>query len=256
MTTGEPVVVRAAMKPLPTLTKPLRSVDIETKQPAEALRERTDSCTVPAAGVVGEAMVALELAAPIARSSAATRWPTCSRRWTPTESESNGGGDGAGKAPAVPWSEAGESSSSSASWAPASRPPRAGGRAGSVSRRSTATRCSRSSSASRSQSFFDREGEARSANASRRWCSSCSSARARRRCSLGRRSGESEAVRAALARTRLRVRGRRRRPRVGARASDSGRPLARDRERVRAPARAAAAAVRVGGRACGRRRRG
>jgi chorismate synthase len=59
MTTGEPLVVRAAMKPLPTLTKPLRSVDIETKEPADALRERTDSCTVPAAGVVGEAMVAL-----------------------------------------------------------------------------------------------------------------------------------------------------------------------------------------------------
>ena len=62
MTTGQPLVVRAAMKPLPTLTKPLRSVDTETKEPAEALRERTDSCTVPAAGVVGEAMVALELA--------------------------------------------------------------------------------------------------------------------------------------------------------------------------------------------------
>jgi chorismate synthase len=62
MTTGDPVVVRAAMKPLPTLTKPLRSVDIATKEPAQALRERTDSCTVPAAGVVGEAMVALVLA--------------------------------------------------------------------------------------------------------------------------------------------------------------------------------------------------
>src|SRR6185295_11006459 len=62
MTTGDPVVARAAMKPLPTLTQPLRSVDIETKQPAEALRERTDSCTVPAAGVVGEAMLAIELA--------------------------------------------------------------------------------------------------------------------------------------------------------------------------------------------------
>jgi chorismate synthase len=62
MTTGEPLVVRAAMKPLPTLTKPLRSVDTATKEPAEALRERTDSCTVPAAGVVGEAMVALVLA--------------------------------------------------------------------------------------------------------------------------------------------------------------------------------------------------
>ena len=50
MTNGDPVVVRAAMKPLPTLTKPLRSVDIATKEPAAALRERTDSCTVPAAG--------------------------------------------------------------------------------------------------------------------------------------------------------------------------------------------------------------
>ncbi|HLY48146.1 MAG TPA: chorismate synthase [Solirubrobacteraceae bacterium] len=62
MTTGEPLVVRAWMKPLPTLTKPLRSVDIATHQPAEALRERTDSTTVPAAGVVGEAMVAFVLA--------------------------------------------------------------------------------------------------------------------------------------------------------------------------------------------------
>jgi len=62
MTTGDPIVVRVAMKPLPTLTKPLRSVDTQTKAPAQALRERTDSCTVPAAGVVGEAMLALELA--------------------------------------------------------------------------------------------------------------------------------------------------------------------------------------------------
>jgi chorismate synthase len=62
MTTGEAVVVRAAMKPLPTLTKPLRSVDIATLAPADALRERTDSVTVPAAAVVGEAMVAFVLA--------------------------------------------------------------------------------------------------------------------------------------------------------------------------------------------------
>jgi len=62
MTNGEALVVRAAMKPLPTLTKPLRSVDISTGEPAEALRERTDSCTVPAAGVVTEAMVAFVLA--------------------------------------------------------------------------------------------------------------------------------------------------------------------------------------------------
>jgi len=62
MTTGDPLIASAAMKPLPTLTKPLRSVDIATLEPAEALRERTDSCTVPAAGVVGESMVAFVLA--------------------------------------------------------------------------------------------------------------------------------------------------------------------------------------------------
>jgi chorismate synthase len=62
MTTGVPLVVRGFMKPLPTLTKPLRSVDIATHAPAEALRERTDSCTVPAAAVVAEAMVAFVLA--------------------------------------------------------------------------------------------------------------------------------------------------------------------------------------------------
>jgi chorismate synthase len=62
MTTGEPLIVHAAMKPLPTLTKPLRSVDVATREPAQALRERTDSCVVPAAGVVGEAMLAIVLA--------------------------------------------------------------------------------------------------------------------------------------------------------------------------------------------------
>ncbi len=62
MTNGEPLVVRGAMKPLPTLTKPLRSVDVATKEPAQALRERTDSCTVPAAAVVAEAMLAIVLA--------------------------------------------------------------------------------------------------------------------------------------------------------------------------------------------------
>jgi chorismate synthase len=62
MTNGEPLIVRGALKPISTLTKPLRSVDTETKQPAQALRERTDSTVVPAAGVVGEAMTALVLA--------------------------------------------------------------------------------------------------------------------------------------------------------------------------------------------------
>ncbi|MFT4050381.1 MAG: chorismate synthase [Solirubrobacterales bacterium] len=62
MTNGETVVVKGAMKPLPTLTKPLRSVDISTGEEASALKERTDSCTVPAAGVVAEAMAALVFA--------------------------------------------------------------------------------------------------------------------------------------------------------------------------------------------------
>jgi chorismate synthase len=62
MTTGETLVVRVAMKPIPTLTKPLRSVDISSHEAAQALRERTDSCVVPAAGVVGEAMLAIVLA--------------------------------------------------------------------------------------------------------------------------------------------------------------------------------------------------
>ena len=63
MTNGQPLSVRAAIKPISTLTKPLRSVDTETHQPAQALRERTDSTVVPAAAVVGEAMVCLTLAA-------------------------------------------------------------------------------------------------------------------------------------------------------------------------------------------------
>jgi chorismate synthase len=62
ITNGEALIVRGALKPISTLTKPLRSVDTETKEPAQAMRERTDSTVVPAAGVVGEAMIALVLA--------------------------------------------------------------------------------------------------------------------------------------------------------------------------------------------------
>jgi chorismate synthase len=62
MTNGEPLSVRAAIKPISTLTKPLRSVDTETHEPAQALRERTDSTVVPAGAVVAEAMVCLVLA--------------------------------------------------------------------------------------------------------------------------------------------------------------------------------------------------
>ena len=61
VTNGQPVVVRAAMKPISTLRKPLRSVDVATKESVEAVVERSDVCAVPAAGVVGEAMMALVL---------------------------------------------------------------------------------------------------------------------------------------------------------------------------------------------------
>lgn len=61
-TNGEPVIVRVAMKPLSTLMRPLRSVDLDSGEAASAVRERSDVTAVPAAGVVGEAMVALVLA--------------------------------------------------------------------------------------------------------------------------------------------------------------------------------------------------
>lgn len=63
MTTGMPIVVRGVMKPIPTLYKPLQSVDIDSKEPFSASIERSDSCAVPAAAVVAEAVVAWELAA-------------------------------------------------------------------------------------------------------------------------------------------------------------------------------------------------
>ncbi|WP_419950801.1 chorismate synthase [Candidatus Palauibacter sp.] len=62
ITTGGPVVARVAMKPLSSLRRPLDSVDTRTDEPAKAFLERSDVCSVPAAGVVGEAMMALVLA--------------------------------------------------------------------------------------------------------------------------------------------------------------------------------------------------
>ena len=62
MTNGEALIVQVAIKPISTLTKPLRSVDVHTKEAKQAHKERTDSTVVPAAGVVGEAMLALTLA--------------------------------------------------------------------------------------------------------------------------------------------------------------------------------------------------
>jgi len=62
MTTGMPIVVRGVMKPIPTLYKPLQSVDIETKEPFKASVERSDACAVPAASIVAESVIAWEVA--------------------------------------------------------------------------------------------------------------------------------------------------------------------------------------------------
>ncbi len=62
MTNGENIIVRAAMKPIATLYSPMDSVDVATKKPFKATVERSDYCAVPAASVVGEAMVAIEIA--------------------------------------------------------------------------------------------------------------------------------------------------------------------------------------------------
>jgi chorismate synthase len=67
MSNGEAVRVRAAMKPISTLMQPLRTVDMSTGEPDQAVRERSDVCAVPAAAVVGEHMVAFVLAAEFLR---------------------------------------------------------------------------------------------------------------------------------------------------------------------------------------------
>ena len=62
MSNAMPITVKLAMKPIPTLIKSLRSVDIATKKEKDAHKERTDSCAVPAAAIVAESMVALVIA--------------------------------------------------------------------------------------------------------------------------------------------------------------------------------------------------
>jgi len=66
ITNGQPIVLRTAMKPIATLYSPKQSVDIQTKEPLDATIERSDVCTVPAAGVVGEAVVAYAIASAMA----------------------------------------------------------------------------------------------------------------------------------------------------------------------------------------------
>jgi len=62
MSNGEPIILKAAMKPISSLAQPLSSVDIVSKEPVKAMKERADVCAVPAASVIGEAVTALEIA--------------------------------------------------------------------------------------------------------------------------------------------------------------------------------------------------
>ena len=62
MSNGQPIVVRAAMKPIPSIPKALRTVDVTTGEPAQAINQRSDNTAVPAAAVVAEAMVRLTIA--------------------------------------------------------------------------------------------------------------------------------------------------------------------------------------------------
>ena len=61
VTNGEPIDLRVAIKPISTMKKPMQSIDLKTKEKVEAHYERSDGCVVPAAGVIGEAVVALTL---------------------------------------------------------------------------------------------------------------------------------------------------------------------------------------------------
>ena len=62
MSNSQPIIVRSIMKPIPTLTKPLRSIDINTKEEKLAHKERTDSCSVPAASIISESMLCIAIA--------------------------------------------------------------------------------------------------------------------------------------------------------------------------------------------------
>ncbi len=75
MTTGMPLVIKGVMKPIPTLYKPLKSVDIESKEVFSASIERSDSCAVPAAAVVMEHVVAFELAKAITEEFQSNQFP-------------------------------------------------------------------------------------------------------------------------------------------------------------------------------------
>ena len=81
MTNGQPLVVRAAKKPISTLRKPLASVNLDTKQPEEAAYERSDVCAVPAASVIVENVVAFEVARALVDKFGGDSLVEMKRRW-------------------------------------------------------------------------------------------------------------------------------------------------------------------------------
>jgi chorismate synthase len=81
MTNGQPLVLRAAKKPISTLRRPLASIDLNTKQPAEASYERSDVCAVPAASVIVENVVAFEVAAALVEKFGGDSVEEMSARW-------------------------------------------------------------------------------------------------------------------------------------------------------------------------------
>jgi chorismate synthase len=82
MTNGQPLVIRAAMKPISTLRKPLESVNLRTKQPEEAAYERSDVCAVSAASVIVESVVAFEVAAALVDKFGGDSIEEMQGRWT------------------------------------------------------------------------------------------------------------------------------------------------------------------------------
>ena len=231
MTTGDPLVVRGAMKPLPTLTKPLRSVDLQTQEPAQALRERTDSCTVPAAAVVAEAMVALVLApTPTGRSSAATTSTTPGGAARLRGAHRMEALTGEQRMPASPAWAAGRWCSSGFMGAGKSAAPRGRWPPSCACSRWTPTASSRPSWARRSSRSSTARASRRSASARRPRCCGCSTAPRRWRGGAGRRCAGVRAVRDALRRhtvVHLEVEP----DEAWRRAAGKGRPLARDRGR-------------------------
>ncbi len=224
------------MKPLPTLTKPLRSVDLETKEPAAALRERTDSCTVPAAAVVAEAMVALVLAGGYREKFGgdhiddALGGPRRLQGADRVEALSTGalvfiGFMGAGK------SSSARSVAAELGTRPARLRPRAGGRAGRADR-------GRSSTARASP---------RSARARRSRCCALLERADGGVVALGGGATASERVREAL-RGHTVVHLEVEPDEAWRRATGKGRPLARDRGRLRPAARRPRGHLRLGGR--------